>query len=312
MQLTLRRRYRLGLCASLLLLLGAGLLAKRRMDAAEGELGHERAAAAQKMEAMQLALDQARAEVEMLQRFPLPGDVATAAAAVSDEPAAVPPALSQPPPPPRELPPTAAPLPDSKSAISAPVATPLPTGWPPPPPPPVHQPAGAAVEAVLRYIDARAQPPPDARTIVIMGSKQMLHRDKQFYLDAFHAIGYTTIEIGDASDPLIPWQPSDAGWSGILCLSLTDGEEKCLHKHSYAGLKPYQRIGRLPGLRHTLWNKDAFCRTLKAVGTPTEHRPVRKQKRLPHNLSSLCCVCLSRACLGKSSFFNSKQLLFVS
>jgi len=33
--------------------------------------------------------------------------------------------------------------------------------------------------------------------------------------------------------------------TGILCLSLTDGEEKCLHKSAYAGLKPYQRIGAL-------------------------------------------------------------------
>jgi hypothetical protein len=242
MQLTLRRRYRLGLGAMLLVFVGSTIYAKRRMDEVELELTHERAAAKKQLEAVQLALDKARAEVETLQRFPRPDYVLRSAEPVMASAASI------------AMPTVRSP----RGSASATLVPPLPHPQPTPS-------GGAAVEHLLRYIDARLLPPQDGLNVVVMGSKQMLHRDKQFYLDAFHGIGFGTIEIGDASNPMIPWQPSDPGWSGILCLSLTDGEDKCLHKNSYAGLKPYQRIGRLPGLRHTLWNKDSFCRTLKAV-----------------------------------------------
>ena len=265
MQLTLRRRYRLGLTAMVLAFLGSALYAKRRLDAVQLELTHERAAAAEQVETMQMALNKALAEAADLQRIPRAGIVAASTAPIvpADSSLAMPPSLNHS-------------VVVSSMAVVATQSAPrsvLRVPRLPSPSPQQSPPSGrTAVETVLRYIDARLLPPPDALNVIIMGSKQMLHRDKQFYLDAFHAIGFGTVEIGDASDPMVPWQPADPGWAGILCLSLTDGEEKCLHKKSYADLKPYQRIGRLPGLRHTLWNKDAFCRTLKTIGA-SAHRP---------------------------------------
>ena len=253
MQLTLRRRYRLGLVVMLLICVGSILYAMRRLDEVELELTLQRAAAQEQIETVQLALDEARAEIETFQRFPRPDDAPLLAEPIvaPRTPTAVPLARSR--------------VPGASAASIPPVPSVSQLSYPQPTPI-----GGGAVEHLLRNIDARSLPAPDELNVVIMGSRQMLHRDKQFYLDAFHGIGFGTIEVGDASNPLIPWQPSDPGWSGIVCLSLTDGEEKCLHKHSYASLKPYQRIGRLPGLRHTLWNKDSFCRTLKAVETHAE------------------------------------------
>jgi hypothetical protein len=94
----------------------------------------------------------------------------------------------------------------------------------------------------------------------------MLRRDKHFYRQAFSNIGF---ELVDAA--ISEWDPSAKPWSGIVCLSLSDGDSTCLDKAQYPGLQDYQRVSRLPGLRKTLWNKDAFCYTLK---TMTDSSPV--------------------------------------
>ena len=197
MQLTLRRRFRVALLGMAVLLLLAGRYAKQVMDAAELELASERETTAHNMGALQLALDDATAKVEALQRFP---------------PAVAQPALPAPAP--------APPVPLSTPTLPPPPpgAADVPAISPPSQPQPTvaRRSAGSAVEDVLRYIDTRSQPPADALTIVVMGSHQMMHRDKTFYLDAFKAIGYHTVEIGDASDPLIPWHPSGTGWAGQM------------------------------------------------------------------------------------------------
>lgn len=258
----------------LILFGGCGMYAKRYIDTLELELRLEHAAAVEQKEAMQQALDKARAEVESLQLFPRSSDLVASPKVVAASSSS------------HSLPSAPAPHPALRTS---PTPTPIspPSNAPMLLVPPSDE---GTLERLLQYIDTRAQPPPNALNIIIMGSKQMVHRDKQFYLDAFHSIGFETTEIGDASNPLTPWQPSDPGWSGILCLSLTDGEDKCLHKRSYAGLRRYQRIGRLPGLRHVLWNKDAFCRTLKALGTRNDKAEIIESPVTLDSFSFYCWI----------------------
>eukprot|EP01051_Picozoa_sp_SAG22_P006183 SAG22_NODE_396_length_11127_cov_33.460011_4_plen_700_part_00 len=142
----------------------------------------------------------------------------------------------------------------------------------PPLSPAVQAPAPAAlagaspVQPVLRYLQSKLRPPADSRKIVVMGSKQMVRRDRFFYVQAFEKLGFEMVDAvaGD-------WSPSDNSWTGLLCLSLSDGDDKCLPKAAYSSLQAHQRVSRMPGLRKTLWNKDAFCYTLK---TMTANAPI--------------------------------------
>ena len=252
--LTLRRRLRLMTALAALTLVMGGLYTKQRMEAAEALVQAERARAAAQLDELSGALDAARSRLHALEGLSAVGQAAPAAPATTA---------------PRPLRQPSAPSAAPSAAPAGPVpSAPTPKAVPKAEPGAAPGPATASpkVEEMLRFTDSRSQPPPDARTVVVMGSKQMLRRDKTFYIAAFRAIGFQVLEVGDASAPLAEWSPTDRSWTAILCLSLTDGEEKCLHKAAYNGLQPYQRIGRLPGLRRTLWNKDAFCHTLRTVG----------------------------------------------
>eukprot|EP01052_Picozoa_sp_SAG31_P048107 SAG31_NODE_9918_length_1210_cov_1.461746_1_plen_383_part_10 len=127
--------------------------------------------------------------------------------------------------------------------------------------------APTPIEVAARRIQTGLRAPADARSVVVMGSRQMLRRDKVFYTQAFQKIGFEVVDaVADE------WTPLTAKWTGLLCLSLSDGEDKCMPKAQYPLLLSYQRISRLPGLRKSLWNKDAFCYTLK---TMTAKSPVK-------------------------------------
>lgn len=120
--------------------------------------------------------------------------------------------------------------------------------------------AAAEIELMLCELQAGLRSPAEARSIVVMGSHQMLRRDKYFYKQAFEKHGFEVVDAAFGE-----WSPTARGWTGLLCLSLSDGDEKCMPKSTYPSLQGYQRVSRLPGLRKTLWNKDAFCYTLKTM-----------------------------------------------
>ncbi|XP_013411217.1 cadherin-like and PC-esterase domain-containing protein 1 [Lingula anatina] len=55
-------------------------------------------------------------------------------------------------------------------------------------------------------------------------------------------------------------------WLVLLCLSFTDGDNGyCLRREEYRKLYNYQKVNRIPGVRGTLWRKDALCNTMNAV-----------------------------------------------
>ncbi|KAK8752902.1 hypothetical protein OTU49_008200, partial [Cherax quadricarinatus] len=54
-------------------------------------------------------------------------------------------------------------------------------------------------------------------------------------------------------------------WRLLVCLTYTDGDTSaCLPRKLLPALTPHQKVGRVPGLRGTLWRREALCDLLHA------------------------------------------------
>ncbi|XP_069174799.1 cadherin-like and PC-esterase domain-containing protein 1 [Procambarus clarkii] len=54
-------------------------------------------------------------------------------------------------------------------------------------------------------------------------------------------------------------------WRLLVCLAYTDGDTSaCLPRKLLPALSPHQKVGRVPGLRGTLWRREALCELLHA------------------------------------------------
>ncbi|XP_071525533.1 uncharacterized protein [Panulirus ornatus] len=54
-------------------------------------------------------------------------------------------------------------------------------------------------------------------------------------------------------------------WRLLVCLAYTDGDSSaCLPRKLFPALRPHQKVGRIPGLRSTLWRQESLCEVLHA------------------------------------------------
>jgi len=119
----------------------------------------------------------------------------------------------------------------------------------------------AEVLRLLENSERVIKPPSSTQKVVAVGIKFILKRDYDIWDYTFnkaeHEIVQTTkqdLQAGKFSD-----------WTVMKCLDLFDGKSHCIEPADLPGLKRYQRVSRLYGLRKTLWNKDKFCETMSTA-----------------------------------------------
>mmetsp|Transcript_9318 Transcript_9318/g.16349 ORF Transcript_9318/g.16349 Transcript_9318/m.16349 type:complete len:608 (+) Transcript_9318:115-1938(+) len=123
---------------------------------------------------------------------------------------------------------------------------------------------------VLERLEKEIKPPTKTYKVVVVGKSFILKRDFEIWDYTFkkaqHDIEQTTKQ--DLQAGKIP------DWTIMKCLDLFDGKSHCIEPSDLPGLKRYQRVSRLYGLRKTLWNKDRFCETMAtAIRGFEEHIP---------------------------------------
>mmetsp|Transcript_4711 Transcript_4711/g.8348 ORF Transcript_4711/g.8348 Transcript_4711/m.8348 type:complete len:624 (+) Transcript_4711:268-2139(+) len=121
----------------------------------------------------------------------------------------------------------------------------------------------SSAEVHFKKAQEGMRPPPDLNLVVILGVKFILERDFPIWDLTFNEANHMVVKT--TKKKLARGENSD--WKVLKCLDLFDGKSHCIEPKDLTGLKRYQRVSRLYGLRKTLWNKDRFCETMnEALG----------------------------------------------
>lgn len=111
---------------------------------------------------------------------------------------------------------------------------------------------------LLEKSEREIKPPSTTQKVVAVGIKFILKRDFDIWDYTFHKAHHEIVQT--TKQDLQAGKFSD--WTVMKCLDLFDGKSHCIEPADLPGLKRYQRVSRLYGLRKTLWNKDRFCDTM--------------------------------------------------
>ncbi|GBG33717.1 Tubulin polyglutamylase TTLL4 [Hondaea fermentalgiana] len=124
------------------------------------------------------------------------------------------------------------------------------------------------VLSLLEKSERDIKPPSTTQKVVAVGIKFILKRDYDIWDYTFHRANHEIVQT--TKQDLQAGKFSD--WTVMKCLDLFDGKSHCIEPADLPGLKRYQRVSRLYGLRKTLWNKDRFCDTMATAvrGFPIE------------------------------------------
>ncbi|XP_066995044.2 cadherin-like and PC-esterase domain-containing protein 1 [Anabrus simplex] len=94
----------------------------------------------------------------------------------------------------------------------------------------------------------------------VRGYPPLLHRELAFYSRMLQARGFNIATDAENST-------DGEDWTLLLCLAFSDGDTECLPRDAYLGLRPHQKVSRLPGLRGTLWRRPGLCRTASRLAS---------------------------------------------
>ncbi|XP_063846462.1 uncharacterized protein LOC135092138 [Scylla paramamosain] len=130
----------------------------------------------------------------------------------------------------------------------------------------------------------RVSPP----LVLLRGQKLLVTRDLPAYTSALHHLhahspAHTpTLRLLDTTvtrvrmvgvNGSVYYALEDEAWRGgrvtahewrvLVCFTYTDGDSSaCLPRKLFPALRLHQKVGRIPGLRSTLWRREAFCEVL--------------------------------------------------